>query len=143
MSDRNAEITFQLRGWTKRDGTGKSFDSSGGFELPNGAKLSPDASWVALSRWQALSPEERRTYPPLCPDFVIELRSPSDRLSVVQRKMREWIANGLRLGWLIDPLSKRVEVYRPDTLVQRLDGPESVSADPELPGFVLDLREIW
>jgi Uma2 family endonuclease len=142
-SDRNAEITFQLRGWAKRDGTGVSYDATGGFDLPDGSTLSPDGAWVRKSRLEALTPEQREKYLPLCPDFVIELRSPSDRLSALQRKMRQYLANGARLGWLIDPFTKQVEIYRPDTPVERLDHPPSVSADPVLPGFVFDLREIW
>ncbi|MBA2276928.1 MAG: Uma2 family endonuclease [Chloroflexia bacterium] len=141
--DRCSEVNLQLRTWAKKDGTGIVFGSSVGFRLPNSATLSPDASWMARSRWETLSPEERRKFPPLCPDFVIELRSPSDRFSVVQRKMREWLDNGAQLGWLIDPDNRRVHVYRPDTPVEQLNDPDSVSGDPVLPGFVLDLREIW
>lgn len=143
ISDQEAEITFHLRGWTKRDGTGKSFSSSAGFTLLNGATRSPDASWVARSRWEALKRDQRQKYPPLCPDFVIALRSPSDRLHVLQLKMQEWIENGARLGWLIDPDAKRVYVYRPDAPVQQLNDPETVSGEPVLPGFTLDLREVW
>ncbi len=139
----NARITAQLTVWSMQDGTGIAFDSSGGFDLPNGAKRSPDAAWVALSRWEALTPEQRETYPPLCPDFVIELKSPSDRINEVKRKMQEWLDNGARLGWLIDPHEKRVYVYRPDTPVEELQNHETISGEPVLPGFVLDLRKIW
>nr|MBA2277271.1 Uma2 family endonuclease [Chloroflexia bacterium] len=132
-----------LRGWAKRDGTGVSYDSSGGFTLPNGATLAPDASWVRRSRLETLSAEDIEKYLPLCPDFVIELRSPSDQLRTVRHKMREWIDNGARLGWLIEPFSKRVEIFRPDAPVQRLDAPAMVSGDPVLPGFELEMREIW
>lgn len=141
--NQNSEVNMQLRLWTKRDRTGAASDSSTGFVLPNGAIRSPDASWVEGSRLEALSAEQRRKFAPLCPDFVIELRSPSDSLSVAQAKMREYVENGARLGWLLDPAQKRVYVYRPETPVQQLENPEKVSGDPVLPGFVLDLREIW
>ncbi len=140
---RNAQITFQLTAWAIRDGTGYVADSSGGFTLPNNATRSPDGAWVERSRIDALSTKERNKYATLCPDFLIELRSSSDRLSVAQRKMREWIANGARLAWLLDPDTRRVYVYQHGTPVQQLDNPDSVSGDPVLPGFVLDLREIW
>ena len=141
-SDKNAEITMQLRLWAKRDGTGRTFDSSGGFLLPNGATRSPDASWVSHDRLAALTAEERAKFLPLCPDFVIELRSPMDGLSALQDKMREYMENGAQLGWLIDPLGSQVFVYRPGAPVERLKGPESVSADPVLPGFRLELAEL-
>ena len=140
-SDKNAEITMQLRLWAKRDGTGRTFDSSGGFLLPNGATRSPDASWVNHDRLAALTAEERAKFLPLCPDFVIELRSPTDGLSALQDKMREYMENGAQLGWLIDPLGGQVFVYRPGAPVERLKEPESVSADPVLPGFRLELGE--
>lgn len=142
-SDRNSEINFQLRGWAKRDGTGVAYDSSGGFDLPDGATLGPDGAWVLKSRLEPISLEQQEKALPLCPDFVLELRSPSDRLPPLQRKMRQYLANGARLGWLIDPYTKQVEVYRPDTPVERLDHPATISGDPVLPGFVLDLQEIW
>lgn len=142
-SNRNAEITMQLRLWAKRDGTGETFDSSGGFHLPNGAVRSPDASWVERSRLDALTAEQREKFIPLCPDFVIELRSPSDSLNVTENKMQEYIDNGAKLGWLVDPEQKRAHIHRPDTPAQKLDAPEKLSADPILPGFTLDLREIW
>ena len=139
----NARITAQLTVWSMQDGTGIAFDSSGGFDLPNGAKRSPDAAWVALSRWEALTPEQRETYPPLCPDFVIELKAPSDRINEVKRKSQEWLDNGAQLGWLIDPREKRVYVYRPDAPVEELQNLETISGEPVLPGFVLDLRKVW
>ena len=142
-SDRNAEITMQLRLWAKRDGTGVTFDSSGGFLLPNGAMRSPDASWVARQRFAALSDEQRTKFPPLCPYFVIELRSPTDSLPVLRDKMSEYIANGTRLGWLIDPRERQVHVYRPGSPVELLQRPQSVSADPLLPGFTLEMVDIW
>jgi Uma2 family endonuclease len=143
VSAGNARITAQLTVWAVQDDTGIAFDSSGGFELPNGAKLSPDASWVALTRWKALTSKQQEQFPPLCPDFVIELTSPSDRIPALKRKMAEWIDNGARLGWLIDPDTKRVYVYRPNAPVKQLENPASVSGEPVLPGFTLDLRAIW
>ena len=142
-SDRNAEITMQLRLWAKRDGTGVTFDSSGGFVLPNGAMLSPDASWVSRDRFAALTAEQRTKFPPLCPDFVIKLRSPTDSMPVLRNKMQEYVANGARLGWLIDPRERQVLVYRPETPLELLDRPRSVSADPVLPGFTLEMADIW
>lgn len=141
--DKCSEINMQLRVWAKKDGTGTAFGSSTGFTLPNGALRSPDASWVKKSRLEALSEEQRKRFAPLCPDFVIELRSPSDRLSVVQEKMREYIENGTQLGWLIDPQQKKVYVYRPGEEVRESREPEEVSGSPVLSGFELDLREIW
>lgn len=143
-SNRNAEITMQLRLWAKRDGTGVTFDSSGGFVLPNNAVLSPDASWVSRDRLAALTARQRTKFLPLCPDFVIELRSPTDSLSALRNKMREFIENGARLGWLIDPREQQVHVYRPESpVVELLHRPESVSAEPLLPGFSLEMAEIW
>jgi Uma2 family endonuclease len=139
----DAELTMQLRLWAKQDGTGTAFGFSTGFTLPNGAIRSPDASWVERSRLEALTAEQRRKFASLCPDFVVELRSPSDSLRVAREKMREYMENGARLGWLIDPSSRRVYVYRPETPVQELEAQEKISGDPVLPGFVLDLREVW
>jgi Uma2 family endonuclease len=140
---RNAEITLQLALWAKRDGSGVVTDSSGGYRLPNTAVRGPDAAWILRSRLDAIPAAERAKFLPLCPDFVLELCSPTDRLAVVQAKMEEYLANGARLGWLLDPEHRRVYVYRPDAPVARLDRPETVAGDPVLPGFVLDLREIW
>lgn len=140
---RQAEIGGQLRTWAKRDGTGVSIGPSGGFLLPNGAMRAADAVWVRRDRLNAFSAEEREKFLPICPDFVIELRSPSDRLRTLQDKMAEWIANGAKLGWLIDPRPRHVYVYRPGMPVERLDDPAELSDDSLLPGFVLDLREIW
>ena len=142
-SKRNAEIVIQLGVWAKRDGQGTPFDSSGGFRLPNGSLRSPDASWVRQARLNALSPEQQEKFLPLCPDFVIELRSPTDSLLTLQEKMREYLDNGAQLGWLIDPAQRRVYIYRPQTSVQVLDNPETLSGDPVLTVFVLDLREVW
>ena len=140
---RNSRLTRRLNIWTEEDGTGIAFDSSTLFTLPNGAKRSPDASWVRRERWDALAEEQRRGFGLLCPDFVVELRSPSDRLKDLQEKMQEYLDNGARLGWLIDPLEKRVYVYCPGQPIEELDDPPSVSGDPVLPGFVLHVRELW
>ncbi len=140
---RNAEITTQLTIWAKKDGTGLSFDSSTMFILPNGANRSPDGSWVSRERWDALSQAERDKFVPLCPDFVLELRSATDSLRFLQDKMREYMSNGAQLGLLIDPKSRRGFVYRAGLTAESFDDPETLSCDPELPGFVLDLKEIW
>lgn len=142
-SARNARLVAQVIQWADRDGSGAVFDSSGGFDLPNGATRSPDVAWVKRSRLAPLTPEEKRKFLPLCPDFVIELRSPSDSLSSVQDKMEEYRANGAQLGWLIDAVSRRVYVYRPEADVERLDNPRELAGDPVLAGFVLDLTPIW
>lgn len=140
---RNSQLNFRLAAWAQIDGTGIVFDSSTGFTLPNGAIRSPDASWVKKERWEALSQEQRNEFAPLCPDFVIELRSPSDRLSEVQAKMQEYIDNGARLGWLLDPQDKRVYIYHPHQSVEIVDDPIELHGDPVLPGFVLRVREVW
>ncbi len=142
-SSRNAIITAQMVGWALRDGTGIVTDSSGGFILPSGAVRSPDAAWVRRERLMALTAEQKQRFLPLCPDFVVELRSPSDSLAVLREKLAQYMENGARLGWLIDPESKQVHVHRPETDVQRLDETSELSGEPELPGFVLDLRAIW
>jgi Uma2 family endonuclease len=139
---RNSEINWQLVYWAKQNGTGVVFDSNTEFRLPNGANRSPDASWVLRSRWEALPESEREKFPPLCPDFVLELLSPSDNLGETKLKMEEYLANGARLGWLIDPKSKRVFVYT-DAGVQILEDPRQLSGDPVLPGFRLDMSEIF
>lgn len=142
-SDRNAEITMQLRLWAKRDSNGVVSDSNGGFVLPNGAMRSPDAAWVRRERLAGLTEEQKQRFLPLCPDFVIELRSPSDPLEPIETKMREYVENGARLGWLIDPEERKVHVYKPNDRVEISDKPDIVSGDPILPGFVLDLKPIW
>src|SRR5262245_30286484 len=142
-SNQNVEIAFQVQWWTRQDQTGVAFDSSGGFKLPNGATRSPDAAWVRRSRLTDLSREQKQKFLPLCPDFVIELRSPTDNLRAVLYKMQEYIDNGALLGWLIDPLTRRVHLYLPQRPPEILEAPNSVTADPVLPGFVLDLRKIW
>ncbi len=141
--NRNADITAQLVTWTKRDGTGAAFDSSTGFKLPNGADRSPDGSWVRKSRLAALTHEQKLKFLPLSPDFVIELLSPTDALAVTQAKMAEYIENGAQLGWLIDPEMRQIHIYRPRLAVVVLENVAEIAADPVLPGFVLELREIW
>ena len=141
---KNSKINARLTVWAEQNARGETFDSSAGFTLPNGAERSPDASWIERTRWEALSVHQREEeFAPICPDFVIELRSRTDRLSKLQEKMREYMENGARLGWLIDPPSRRVEVYRPGREAEILAGPVSISGDPELPGFTLDLTPIW
>ena len=140
---RSARITIQLGIWAERDGTGLVFDSNTGFILPNGAERSPDASWIRRERWDALTPEQQNVFAPICPDFVIELRSPSDSLAETKEKVEEYIANGARLGWLIDPIDRRAYVYGPDRPPVCLENPDSVSADPVLRGFELRLTELW
>jgi Uma2 family endonuclease len=140
---RNAVLTAQLVVWSLADGTGVAFDSSTGFRLPNGAKRSPDSSWVVLERWNELTEDDRAKFPPLAPDFVAEIRSKSDPLDDVQDKMREYVENGVRLGWLLDPETQRVWIYRPGIEAEVLESPQMVSGDPVLPGFVLKLDTIW
>lgn len=140
-------LNFILNGlfytWVVSDGSGIGFDSSTGFTLPNGAKRSPDLSWVKRSRWEALSKEERMEFPPLCPDFVLEFRSYSDAMNKLHEKMLEYIENGAQLGWLIDPLEKRVLVFRPFVETETIKNHGVVSGDPILPGFLLDLSKLW
>jgi len=140
---RNFYLTGKFSVWVEKDATGRGFDSSTEFTLPNGAKRSPDVSWVRLERWNALSDEEQEEFPPLCPDFVIELRSRSDRLKELQLKMEEYMANGAELGWLIDPFDRKIYVYRPRTPVEVLDNPGEISGEPLLKGFVLDVQSLW
>ncbi len=142
-SHQNSQITMQLALWAKSDGTGVAFDSNGGFTLPNKAMRSPDAAWVARYRLASFTEEERGKFLPLCPDFVVELRSRTDRLVDLKRKMEEYISNGALLGWLIEPQERQVFVYRPGRPAEQLDQPKSVDAGPEVPGFVLDLTKIW
>jgi Uma2 family endonuclease len=141
--NRNFNIAAQLGVWTEQDGTGIGFDSSTGFTLPNGATRSPDASWIKLDRWNALTDAQKASFAPICPDFVIELRSSSDALARLQDKMQEYIANGTTLGWLIDRKNCTVEIYRSNQEPEVLDNPETVSGDPELPGFRLRMAKIW
>jgi Uma2 family endonuclease len=144
--NQNSLINRRLGNWAEEDGTGEVFDSSSGFTLPNGAIRGPDASWVLKNRLAELTDEEKiRGFARISPDFVVELRSNSDSLSSVRRKMEEYVENGVRLGWLIDPLDPqhRVYIYRPGAEVEILEAPESLSGDPELPGFTLDLKPVW
>ena len=140
---RSLEAGACLLQWAKTDGTGIAFGSSTGFLLPNGAQRSPDFSWVKRARWNSLTPQQRERFPPLCPEFVGEIRSPSDRIAALEEKMQEYVDNGSELGWLIDPIERKVYVYRPGTPPVRLDDPETVSGDPVLPGFTLNVREIF
>jgi Uma2 family endonuclease len=142
-SGHNFEIAGELRNWSKKDKTGKGFDSSGLFKLPNGSIRCPDASWILLSRWNVLAREDKRGPAPIVPDFVVELKSPSDRVSQLRKKMREYIEVGVRLGWFIDPDARIVEIYRPGADAQVLKNPTSVSGDPELAGFQMQTAEIW
>ena len=137
------DIGAQLRNWARRDGSGVAFGPSAGFTLSNGAMRSPDSSWIPKSRLAELTTEDKRGFGHICPDFVIELRSRTDSLRVLQAKMEEYMENGARLGWLIDPQNRRVYIYRPNSEVEILENPETVSADPELEGFALELNDVW
>ncbi|MFW9260158.1 Uma2 family endonuclease [Nostoc sp. CALU 546] len=139
---RNVKISTQLDIWNSESNLGEVFDSSTGFTLPNGAERSPDASWVKIERWNALTPEQQEKFAPICPDFVVELRSRTDSLKELQEKMQEYIENGAQLGWLIDRKNKRVEIYRPGKDVEVLDNPAILSGENVLPGFVLNLQQI-
>jgi len=140
---RNAGLTSQLMIWTEKDDTGVCFDSSSMFALPNNARRSPDASWVRGEKWDSLSERQQEGFAPICPDFVVELRSPGDRLPVLFNKMSEYMQNGASLGWLIDPSTRRVYVYQPDEEVVILENPEIVSGDPLLTGLKLNVRQLW
>jgi len=142
-SGHNFDLNTDLGIWIRKDGTGKGFESNALFVLPNGAKRSPDMSWVKLERWNKLSEEERKSFPHICPDFVVEFRSPSDSVKDLKEKMEEYIENGAQLGWLIDPIQKKVYVYRPGADVEELDNPDSISGAPLLKGFVLDLKNYF
>ena len=142
-SDRNAEITTQLRVWSKKEKTGKVTDSNGGFILPNGATYAPDASWTKNERLEKFSAKQKKKFLPLCPDFIIELRSESDNLNELKDKMAEYIENGARLGWLINPKEKEVYIYRPNQEVETLQNPRKISGENVLADFELDLMEIW
>jgi len=129
--------------WVDADQTGLAFDSSTGFKLPNGALRSPDLAWVRRDRWSQLTPKARKGFIPLCPDFLIELRSPTDAIGDLQSKMQEYIDNGAELGWLIDPLERTVYIYSRSSAPVCLDNPATVSAEPVLRGFELNLSRIW
>jgi Uma2 family endonuclease len=141
--NKNFKLNTRFGIWVEQDGTGEGFDSSAGFTLPNGAKRSPDASWIRKVRWEALTEREQKRFAPICPDFVVELRSETDLLKTLQKKMAEYIENGAQLGWLIDPLKKKVYVYRPSVVVEVLDDPQTVSGEPVLQGFVLKVQDLW
>lgn len=139
----NLSLSAQLWIWNQRAQTGVVFDSSAGFTLPNSAIRAPDAAWIRQARWDQLSPEQKQKFAPICPDFVLELLSPSDTLLEIQNKMVEYRDNGAELGWLIDPKIQRVEIYRPQSSVEILNDPVALQGDLLLPGFVLDLTMIW
>lgn len=140
---RNFTLIGNFFNWLEKDKSGVGFDSSTVFKLPSGAKRSPDLAWVKNKRLNALSREEKKKFPPLCPDFVVKLRSPSDSLVNLQNKMKEYIKNGAGLGWLIDPLEKKVHVYRPDAEIEVLDNPKQVSGEPLLKEFALNVKKLW
>jgi Uma2 family endonuclease len=142
-SFQNSELTGELRSWARKDGRGRSFDSSVEYFLPSGAAYSPDASWVLRSRLDKLSKDEKRKFLHLCPDFVVELKSPSDRLSKLKSKMCEWIENGAQLGWLMDPDHRTVYIYRPGREPEQLINLERVTGEDPVAGFVLELADIW
>lgn len=140
---RNNDLNRQLGNWSIADGRGKAFDSNTEYILPNGAAYAPDASWVLRSRIEALPKDERRKFPHLCPDFVIELRSPSDRLPKLKAKMQEWIANGAQLAWMLDPDHRTAYIYRPHHEPKQIMDPERLTGEDPVAGFVLELTEIW
>jgi len=139
----NSEINLDLGLWNRQTKLGITFDSSGGFKLPNGAERSPDAAWIPLAKWESLTPKQQEKFPPICPDFVIELRSPSDSLKLLQEKMQEYIENGTRLGWLINRKNRQVEIYRQGREKEIVENPTTLSGEDVLPGFVLNLSLIW
>lgn len=140
---RNIKISAQLENWNSANNLGEAFDSSTMFVLPNGARRSPDAAWIKRDRWNTLTLEQQDKFPPLCPDFVIELCSPSDNIEELQQKMQEYLENGAVLGWLIDPKTRRVEVYRHGCNQETLESPTTLSGEDVLPGFVLNLQLIY
>ncbi len=140
--NKNFKLATRFGAWVEQNGTGEGFDSSTGFILPNGAKRAPDVSWIRNERWAALSPEARQKFAHICPDFVVELRSRTDRLKTLQTKMEEYLENGAQLGWLIDPFERKVHIYKPNQPVEILPDPASLTGDPLLPGFTLQLHGI-
>ncbi|MEB3884968.1 Uma2 family endonuclease [Lyngbya sp. CCY1209] len=139
----NFELNGQIWWWNRQNYLGKAFDSSTGFRLPNGATRSPDVSWITIARWNELPPKTRKKLLPLCPDFAVELVSETDTIQETREKMREYLENGLRLGWLIDPKSRTVEIYRPTRDVEVLNSPTHLSGEDVLPDLVVSLAEIW
>ena len=142
-SNRSLDVASQLLAWSRKNESGAAFDSSGGFRLPNGAIRAPDAAWVSSDRLAGLSEDDKEGFPPVCPDVVIEIRSKTDARSDLESKMTEYVDNGARLAWLIDPYEESVAVYRPGEPVETLDRPDTCSGDPILPGFDLDLSSVW
>ncbi|MCU0532709.1 MAG: Uma2 family endonuclease [Hydrococcus sp. Prado102] len=138
----NFNLALKLGIWNEQTQLGVCFDSSTCFKLPNGANRSPDVSWIKQKRWDALSPEQKEKFPPIAPDFVLELVSPSG-LKDIQDKMQEYIDNGVKLGWLINPKKRQVEIYRQGQSVEILDSPTNLSGEGVLLGFILDLQSIW
>jgi len=142
--NREINISGQLWVWSEQDGTGITFSSSTGFKLSTGAERSPDASWIKLERWNSLSPEQQQKFAPICPDFVVELKSPSDNLQTLKEKMEEYMNEpGIQLGWLIDRKQRKVYIYRPGLSEECLDNPATISGDPILPGFILNMSKVW
>lgn len=139
----NIEIAADFVIWNRQTQLGVCFDSSTCFKLPNGADRSPDVSWIKQERWDTLTPEQKEKFPPIAPDFVLEIMSPTDTLKKAQEKMQEYMENGIKLGWLIDPKTRRVEIYRPGQAVEVLQSPIELSGEDILPGFILNLEFIW
>jgi Uma2 family endonuclease len=139
----NIEIAADFVIWNRQTQLGVCFDSSTCFKLPNGADRSPDVSWIKQERWDTLTPEQKEKFPPIAPDFVLEIMSPTDTLKKTQEKMQEYMNNGIKLGWLIDPKTRRVEIYRPGQAVEVLESPTELSGEDVLPGFILNLESIW
>ncbi|HLN04613.1 MAG TPA: Uma2 family endonuclease [Bryobacteraceae bacterium] len=142
-SNRNNELARQLGNWARRDGRGRAFDSNAEYLLPDGSALSPDASWIDRERLASLTREQKRKFPPVVPDFIVELVSPSDRLSAVRKKMEAWMANGVKLGWLLDPDRHTAHIYRPRREPEKLIEPPVLKGEGPVAGFVLDLADIW
>lgn len=141
--NRNFELYLDLGNWNRQTQLGKAFDSSTGFQLPNGAKRSPDLSWITLQRWKALTPQQRKGFLPLCPDFLVELVSESDDVTITEEKMQEYLENGLRLGWLLIPKTQTVKIYRRGREVEVLQSPTQLSGEEVLPDFIVNLQPIW
>lgn len=140
---KNFTLTGKFSAWVEKDGTGVGFDSSTGFRLRNGATRSPDLSWMTLEKWNAIPKSKRKKFAPVCPDFVVELRSETDTLAKLQSKMEEYIENGASFGWLIDAGKRKVHVYRPNVEVEILNDPKDVSGGTVVKGFSLKMKEIW
>lgn len=139
----NATLISRFVIWNEQTNLGVVFDSSTCFKLPNGGDRSPDVAWVEISRWNNLTPEQQRKFPPLCPDFVLELQSPTDNLRILQAKMQEYLTSGIQLGWLINPGDRQVEIYRPGRSVEVLQTPATLSGEAVLPNFALNLAWLW